>query len=161
MFRKGVYNLGCLSTKLITDMWFGQQRHIKLPVNDQLFRAFSEYCKFFREISLTALVTTNNVVQVPENTTFPMTESPPPGYITDDGEGVSSPGSNISSNGGSLVPGYSGVQVGLQRIYSFCAHNRHSIWTVTQQFSLLQLKIDFAPSLRGCQAAAPTLLLTL
>lgn len=106
--------------------------------------------------------------QVPENTTFPMTESPPPGYITDDGDGVSSPGSNISSNGGSetrntatALPGYSGLQVGLQRIYSFCAHNRHSIWTVTQHFSLLQLKIDFAPSLRGCQAAAPTLLLTL
>ena len=37
--------------------------------------------------------------QVPENTTFPMTESPPPGYITDDGDGVSSPDSNISSNG--------------------------------------------------------------
>ena len=35
----------------------------------------------------------------PENTNFPMTESPPPGYITDDGDGVSSPGSNISSNG--------------------------------------------------------------
>lgn len=34
----------------------------------------------------------------PENTNFPMTESPPPGYITDDGDGVSSPGSNISSN---------------------------------------------------------------
>ena len=37
--------------------------------------------------------------QVPENTSFPMTESPPPGYITDDGDGVSSPDSNISSNG--------------------------------------------------------------
>lgn len=37
--------------------------------------------------------------QVPENTTFPMAESPPPGYITDDGDAVSSPGSNISSNG--------------------------------------------------------------
>ena len=31
--------------------------------------------------------------------TFPMTESPPPGYITDDGDGVSSPGSNVSSSG--------------------------------------------------------------
>ena len=28
-----------------------------------------------------------------------MTESPPPGYITDDGDGVSSPGSNASSSG--------------------------------------------------------------
>ena len=28
-----------------------------------------------------------------------MTESPPPGYITDDGDGVSSPGSNVSSSG--------------------------------------------------------------
>jgi len=47
--------------------------------------------------------------QVPENTTFPMTESPPPGYITDDGDAVSSPGSNISSNaefgGGGAGPG--------------------------------------------------------
>ena len=41
--------------------------------------------------------------QVPENTTFPMTESPPPGYITDDGDAVSSPGSNISSNGKCFV----------------------------------------------------------
>ena len=41
--------------------------------------------------------------QVPENTTFPMTESPPPGYITDDGDAVSSPGSNISSNGECFV----------------------------------------------------------
>ena len=39
---------------------------------------------------------------VPDNTSFPMTESPPPGYITDDGDAVSSPGSNISSNGKSL-----------------------------------------------------------
>ena len=35
----------------------------------------------------------------PVSPVFPMTESPPPGYITDDGDGVSSPGSNISSNG--------------------------------------------------------------
>jgi hypothetical protein len=32
----------------------------------------------------------------PDNASFPMTETPPPGYITDDGEGVASPGSHSS-----------------------------------------------------------------
>jgi len=32
----------------------------------------------------------------PDNATFPMTETPPPGYITDDGDGVGSPGSQTS-----------------------------------------------------------------
>ena len=44
----------------------------------------------------------NNIfnISAPDSSpTFPMTESPPPGYITDDGDGVSSPGSNVSSSG--------------------------------------------------------------
>ena len=44
----------------------------------------------------------NNIypIAAPDSSpTFPMTESPPPGYITDDGDGVSSPGSNVSSSG--------------------------------------------------------------
>jgi len=36
----------------------------------------------------------------PDNASFPMTETPPPGYITDDGEGVASPGSHSSDFSG-------------------------------------------------------------
>ncbi|XP_023321718.1 mothers against decapentaplegic homolog 3 [Eurytemora carolleeae] len=32
----------------------------------------------------------------PDSSTFPMNETPPPGYITDDGEGIGSPGSTTS-----------------------------------------------------------------
>ena len=49
--------------------------------------------------STVSVVSSDTTSSGPVSPVFPMTESPPPGYITDDGDGVSSPGSNISSNG--------------------------------------------------------------
>ena len=59
----------------------------------------TKYFKIYFQINIHNISNISNIAAPDSSPTFPMTESPPPGYITDDGDGVSSPGSNVSSSG--------------------------------------------------------------